>query len=124
MAMKIIVTHSIGFNFKEELYRPIRSSVLNTEHNFYLPQETGKEKITKEMVRNSDLIFAEVSYPSTGQGIELGWANIFNTPIVCFYKSGTKPSNALKYVATSFVEYLNEKDLIDKLTNFLKNTFK
>lgn len=119
--MKIIVTHSSGFDFKKELYEPIRSSTLNTEYDFYLPQETGAEKITDDAIKNSNLVFAEVSYPSTGQGIELGWANIFKIPIVCFYKSGTRYSSALGYITTNFIEYSNEKDLLEKLESFLSN---
>src|SRR3989344_9590701 len=122
--MNIVVTHSSGYNFKDELYKPIRDSVLNTQHNFFLPQEKERERITEDMIQNADWVFAEVSYPSTGQGIELGWANIFNTPIVCFYKSGMKPSSAIKHITNTFIEYLDERDLVDKLTNFLKNTFK
>lgn len=119
--MKIIVTHSSGFEFKEKLYRPIRESVLNKEHSFLLPQEKGEEGVTKELIQNADLVFAEVSYPSTGQGIELGWANVFNTPIICFYMADCKPSNSIKYVSKNLIEYSDEKDLIDKLTDFLKN---
>ncbi len=118
--MKIIVTHSSGFDFKKELYEPIRSSLLNSKHDFYLPHENPEEKVTKEMIQGADLVFAEVSYPSTGQGIELGWANIFETPIVCFHKSGTKPSSALNYVTSTFIEYSDTEDLVAKLSNYLK----
>ncbi len=119
--MNIIVTHSSKFDFKEKLYKPIRESALNNEHSFLLPQEKGEEGVTKELIQNADLVFAEVSYPSVGQGIELGWANIFNTPIVCFHMESTKPSNSLKYVTKELISYSDEKDLIDKLTDFLKN---
>jgi hypothetical protein len=119
--MKIIFTHSSGFDFKENLYKPIRNSVLNSEHNFLLPQEKGEEGVTKELIQNADLVFAEVSYPSTGQGIELGWANIFNTPIVCFHMEDRKPSNSIKYVTKDLVSYKDENDLIYKLGEVLKN---
>jgi hypothetical protein len=118
--MNIIVTHSSGFDFKNELYKPIRESVLNSEHNFHLPQEKAEEGVTKELIKNADLVFAEVSYPSTGQGIELGWANILETPIVCFHQAGKKPSNSLKYVTKNLIEYSSGEDLIQKLTDFLK----
>jgi hypothetical protein len=117
--MNIIVTHSSKFDFKNEVYKPIRESALNTEHHFYLPQEKAEEGITKEMIQNADLLFAEVSYPSTGQGIELGWADIFKTPIVCFYQSGKTPSNSIKYVSKNWIEYADGPDLIEKLSNFL-----
>lgn len=119
--MKIIVTHSSKFDFKNEVYKPIRESVLNTEHDFYLPQEKAEEGVTKDMIKDADLVFAEISYPSTGQGIELGWANVFETPIVCFYQAGKKPSSSIKYVSKSWIEYTDGKDLIEKLSVFLSS---
>ncbi len=117
--MKIIVTHSSGWDFIEKLYKPIRNSDLNNQHSFLLPQEKEEEGVTKELIQNADLVFAEVSYPSTGQGIELGWANIYNTPIVCFHMQDHKPSNSIKYVSKNLISYTNEQDLINKLREFI-----
>ena len=43
--MKIFVTHSSDINVHEDLYKPIRESHFNFEHEIKLPQETGKETI-------------------------------------------------------------------------------
>ncbi len=81
----------------------------------------GMEKITKALIKNADLVFAEVSYPSTGQGIELGWADMMGKKVVYFYKSGTKPSGALKNLTDNFIEYKDGGDLVAKLSEELKN---
>lgn len=118
--MKIYVTHSTSFDFKNELYKPLRESELNKLHEIILPHEnTNSQFSSKEFMKACNLIFAEVSYPSTGQGIELGWANMVNVPIVCFYKKGMKYSGAIKAVCNDFLEYEDEKDLIKKITEFL-----
>lgn len=114
--MKIFVPHSSNFDFKNELYLPIRNSVLNRQHTFILPQEHGKEQITKDVIKNCDLVLAEVSYPSTGQGIELGWATIFNVPVICIYKEGQTYSSSLNFITNRFISYKNSTDLITKLT--------
>lgn len=119
--MKIFVAHSSNFNFKEELYKPLRESALNTQHEIFLPQENGKEVVTKETIKNSDVVVAEVSYASTGQGIELGWADVFGVPIVCIYKEGSKISGSLQFITKEFIIYKNKEEMVDKLSEALNN---
>jgi len=112
--MKIYVAHSRNFDFKKELYEPIRQSSLNDEHAFVLPHETSEESFnSKDFLKNeADLLIAEVSEPATGLGIELGWADSYEVPIVCIYRVGSKVSGSLKVVSKNFVEYSNSKELI------------
>jgi hypothetical protein len=119
--MKIYVSHSKDFDYLNQLYKPIRESDLNTEHEFFLPHENGRSVNTKEIIKESDLILAEVSFPSIGQGIEVGWAEILNVPILCMYKETVKFSGSLKHVTNKFISYTNEEDFITKLTVFLSN---
>lgn len=118
--MKIFIAHSSNSDFKNELYKPLRESVLNNEHEILLPQEKGKEIITKDIIKNLDVFIAEVSYPSTGQGIELGWADIFNIPIICIFKEGSKTSKSLRHVTDNFISYKDSEDMVDKLKGVLK----
>lgn len=120
--MKIFVAHSSNYDFRNELYVPLRKSSLDDKHKIALPQEKGKEVITKDIIKNQDLVIAEVSHASTGQGIELGWANIYNVPIVCVYKKGSRPSNSLKFITDNFVEYNDPEDLVEKIEKFIKET--
>ncbi len=119
--MKIYVAHSRSFDFKKELYEPIRQSSLNDEHTFVLPHETSDEPFnSKEYLKNdADLLIAEVSEPATGLGIELGWADTYEVPIVCIYRKGSKVSGSLKVVSKNFVEYSNSKELISEIQRIL-----
>ena len=119
--MRIYVAHSRGFNFQEELYAPLRQSHLNQEHTITLPHEKSEESFnTKEAIRNKyDLLIAEVSYPSTGLGIELGWADSFNIPIIGVYKKNSKVSSSIKSLTKNLIEYSNPEELIQKIEDLL-----
>ena len=118
--MKTYVTHSTSFDFKNKLYKPVRESQLNQNNEITLPHENSNEQFnSKEYMKDCDLILAEVSFPSTGQGIELGWANLYAKRIICFYKQGTKPSGSLKVLTSEIFEYESSEDLISKLNNII-----
>lgn len=119
--MKIYVSHPKDFDFKTELYEPLKSSGLAAE--FIFPHENSSDSFnSKELFEKHlcDLVLAEVSLPATGQGIELGWANILKIPIICFYKSGTTPARSLKVITDRIIEYEDAPDLVNKLTKELR----
>jgi nucleoside 2-deoxyribosyltransferase len=118
--MKIFVTHSSSFDFEGELYAPLRGSALAGKHQFIFPHENGSEENTRDIIRGCDVVFAEVSYPSTGSGIELGWADSFQKPIVCVYKNGSTPSAALLGVVKALFPYSTAVDLLEKLESELE----
>jgi len=119
--MKIYLAHSRDFDYKKDLYDPIRQSSLNQKHNFVLPHESTNEPFdSRSFLKNSaDLIIAEVSRPTTGLGIELGWADVFNVPIVCIYRKGSRLSGSLKVVTDNFIEYSTHKELIDGIERII-----
>lgn len=115
--MKIYVSHSSCYDYQNELYEPIRKSELNKQHEIILPHEyTTKQFNSKEYLKNCNLIVAEVSYPSTGQGIELGWANTYTVPIACIHKKEAKPSGSLYVISEAFIGYENSEDMIQKIS--------
>lgn len=119
--MKIYVSHSGGFDYKNELYAPLKTSGLDAE--FIFPHENSSNSFnSKELFEKHlcDLVLAEVSLPATGQGIELGWADMFKIPILCVYKQNSKIAGSLKIITQDFIEYSDSTDLINKLTTFLK----
>jgi nucleoside 2-deoxyribosyltransferase len=118
LIMKIYVIHSTSFDFAKELYEPLKNSEIYNRHTWYLPYEM-QEKDSKELIKNCDLIIAEISYPSTGSGIELGWANSFNKPIICFYKKGEKYSTSIRYISNQIAEYESSNNMIQKLENII-----
>ena len=116
--MKIYITHSSGFDYKNELYKVLRGSVLNQEHEIYLPHE-GEVKNTKEEIRNSEVVVAHISGPSTGQGIELGWATDFGKRVIVVYKTGAVVPGSIQMITKEILEYSDEEDLIVKLNSVL-----
>ena len=118
--MKVFLAHASDFDFKEKLYIPLRASALNTEYEFIFPQEDGKEEITKETIKGAMAFIADVSRPSTGAGIEMGWANAFSVPILCIYETGSVVSSSIDYVTKTRIEYNSSEDLIAKLSEALK----
>jgi hypothetical protein len=110
--MKIYIGHSREFDFKKELYKPLRK----LDHEFVFPHDNNHEPAnTPELLKTYDLMIAEVSFPSTGLGIELGWADLLNVPTIFIYKKGSKISGSLKVMKGKFIEYINEEDLVEKL---------
>ena len=118
--MKIYISHSSEYDYINKIYNPIKSSNLIKSNIFFLPHE-DKIVNTKNIISKCDLVIAEVTLPSTGQGIELGWADYTKTPILCMYEKGTKISSSLKYITNEFIEYDSVEDMIKKIRDFIKN---
>ena len=119
--MKIYIGHSRAFDFITELYQPIKESSLVSKHEIIFPHEVPVEKNSKEIIKDCDLMIAEVSFPSTGLGIELGWASDAQCPILCISKQGSKVTSSLQFVCKNFIEYSGGEDMIEKLDQILKN---
>src|SRR3989339_720295 len=77
------------------------------------------EKFSKDIIKECVAVIAECSLPSTGQGIELGWASVYNIPIICIHEKGSKISSALHYVSDTFIEYSDKVEMIEKLQEYL-----
>lgn len=118
--MKIFVAHSSQFDFKNKLYPVLRESSLNTDHQILLPQENdSKDEITLEMIKSCDVLVAEVSAPSLGAGIEIGWANALKIPVIAVYEKGSQPSFSIDNAVDYRVEYGDGDDLVSKLKDVL-----
>ena len=120
--MKIYVGHSKRFDFKKDLYEPLRKSNLNENNEIIFPHERGDEPLnSKKIIKECKLMIAEVSYPSTGLGVELGWASDNKIPIICIYKKGSKIAGSLKIITNLFLEYLTEEEMISGINDFMIN---
>ncbi len=118
--MKIYISHSTHFDFKNLLYEPLKHSSMTAHHEFIFPHEqTDALYDSKTLFENHecDMVFAEVSFPSTSQGIELGWANAQHLPIVAFHKSTAEISNSLQKLCKKIVIY---EDTIEAAIDGLK----
>ncbi len=120
--MKIYVAHSNKWEFKEKLYKPLIESKIFKENDIFFPHdETNKNIKTKDIIKKADLMIAEISIPTTGLGIEIGWADDANTPILCIYQEGHQYSSTLKFITNNFIEYKDEIDMVNKIQEFLEN---
>lgn len=118
--MKIAVCHPKHFDYVLELYEPLRSSLLNSQHEIMLPHDPADKDVKlKDEIESADLVVAEVSLPGTGLGMSLGWADSAHKPIVCFYRTGSQTSSSMRYLSAELIEYADSDDLIEKLTEYL-----
>jgi glycosyltransferase involved in cell wall biosynthesis len=114
--MNIYISHSGAYDYENELYKPIKESELTKVHHFFLPHEPeNMDTDAKKELKHTDILVAESSLPSTGQGIELAQAEAAGVPIVCFYKIGSKPSSSLRFVTKELIEYKDGEDFLSKL---------
>lgn len=121
--MKIYISHKRNSSFEKELYEPLRNSELSKNHTFIFPHENNSQSLNvKEMFKSKecDLVIAEVSYPATGQGIELGWADIFEVPIVCIHKEDADISGSLSFITNKIVMYTDTENMIEDIEEIIR----
>lgn len=117
---KIYVSHSTSFDFKEKLYKPLKQL---KEFEFILPHEkSAMPRSSKDIIKTCSTLVAEVSVPSHGVGIEIGWADSFAIPIVFIFKKNSKISTSLKFLSNNFIEYDRVKNILPKLVETLRHT--
>lgn len=119
--MKVIVTHASSFDYEKEFYKPLKKAVEGTEYELVFPHIWHEQnKSAKEFINGADLVIGEVSYPSTGQGIEFGWADMLNVPILFLRKQSAKSSSSLKFLKGTHIEYSDERDLQMQVQKYLR----
>lgn len=113
--------HSTNYNYKAYLYDPIKASDLYRNHNIIFPHLNDEFADTKLIFKKGcDMFIAEVSLPSIGLGMELGWADCFKVPILCIYRYKSKLSSSLTAITSNFVGYDNSIDMVYKIEYFLR----
>lgn len=114
--MNVYISHSGNYDYENELYLPIKASELSATYHFFLPHEPENIDVDAiDELKQTDILIAEASLLSTGQGIELGQAYVAGVPIICFFKTGAKPSSSLRFVTNKLIEYKDTHDLLAKL---------
>ena len=111
---KVYVSHSRDFYFRKELYKPLREI---KGYELILPHEHSDELFSsKDFFRDGcDVLVVEASYKSTGMGIEIGWADAFDIPIIILYKKGCKLSGSVKSMSDRVIEYDSLEEMVKKL---------
>lgn len=114
--MKILVVHASSFDYQTELYEPLKQSTVMQQHTVIYPHDEENIEIeTNSHIPDTSLMIAEVSYPSTGAGIEIGLVQAAGIPTLFMYKAGTKPSGSLRFVKGKLIEYADSIDLVSKI---------
>lgn len=73
--MNVYISHSGAYDYENELYKPVRESELSQVYHFFLPHEPENIDVdAKDELKRTDMLVAEASLSSTGQGIELAQA--------------------------------------------------
>lgn len=120
--MRIYVSHSSKIDYKKDLYGPLRNADLAKRHEFLFPHERGLDLFpTRDLFNNKgcDLIFAEVSFPSHGQGVELGWAFDRGIRIIFAHKPEAKLSVVIPELSKEIFAYSTKEELVSKLSEYL-----
>lgn len=118
--MRIYIGDASSFNYQGKLYLPLKNVVFAKDHEFIFPHEKSNTAVySKSIIASSDLFITEVSFPSTGLGIELGWANDLGCEILCLHRLDSKPSDALNTICSDYIAYQNTNDMIEKLAHHL-----
>ena len=116
--MKIYLSHASSFDFQTELYKPLMASPLWNQHTIILPHASSYDPIkSKAIIEDCDFLIAEISYPSTGSGIELGWAHAAGVRVATLYRKDYKPSSSVKIVTHEIFSY---DDFLIGFENILK----
>lgn len=113
--MRIYFAHptSIGY---QELYATIRADEDLARHEVILPHESpDHENNPRDFYKTLDLVIAEVSAPSTGLGIELGWAHDDGVPVYAFHRTGTTPSSSIYSVIDHIATYSAPAELTSRI---------
>lgn len=116
--MIIQLWHTRDSDFQAELYNPLKGSSFFHEYEWILPHDWG-EVHSRESLKTVDTFIAEVSYPATWLGIELGFASLYGKKILCIYKKWSHISSSLKYLTEDFIEYDDTEDMVSKVWQFL-----
>ena len=121
MPYQIYVGHSRDpkYQYRLTLYAPLKA--LLQVHQVYFPHEQdGPPSInSEELLPKCQLMIAEVSYPSTGLGLELAWARTAKILVLCIHLTDCPPSSSVTSLFPHLLAYADEADLCEKIAQWI-----
>lgn len=121
MRYRIYIGHSRDerLHYQKELYTPLISSLDDDE--VIVPHEKGAEAQinSQNVLPTCHLMIAEVSYPSTGLGMELAWAKHAAVPVLCIYKNSCQPSSSVTNFFPHIISYESIDDMVKKVVRWI-----
>jgi 2'-deoxynucleoside 5'-phosphate N-hydrolase len=132
MKESLMILGSLPNNRTEEkLYESMVGICSKYAKIVFSPVDTVKFKGTDyqryeralQKVKDADLIIGEQTKPSTGQGIEIGYAITLKKQLLVVAKQGSKVSGLIKGcpAVRDILYYNSVEDLETKLSKFLEN---
>ena len=94
----------------------------NYDFTFLLDQSNYLPN-TKELIKSYDAVVAEISYPSIGTGIEIGWADAFRVPLILIHKEDFRPAPYYNDLSKDIIKYVSTKDMLIKLDKVFQTVF-
>lgn len=119
--MKIFVAHASAFDYEQKLYAPLRAFAKAEGHEVVLPHEQGETWNTHDAIASSDVFILEASVPSTGAGIEAGWAHAAGIPIIALHEKESAPSTVVPLIARMVISYESQEDLVAQVSTALSS---
>lgn len=117
----VYLAHSSKFDFKNKLYEPIKRSKIGNLYDFiYLMDNPGNLPNTKEMIQTCQAVIGEISYPSIGAGIEIGWADAFDIPLILIHNHSYNPPEYYKTFSSYLLKYDDPERIPEILVTPLK----
>ncbi len=107
--MKIYLAHSSNGDYFNNFYKPILEDS-ELSKIMVLPHIDEEYIHNRDYYKDFDLVIAEVSIPSIGTGIELGFFYDEKIPIYCIYQDNY--SKSLHAITDKIIKYNNIVDVI------------
>lgn len=132
MEKSILITGTVlsASSNSTEIYEKLVKICKDIYDNVFSPLDTMNfkgndfERYSRamELLQNTSIIIAEMSIPSTGQGMELQEAIRLNIPIIVIAKNGSKVSGLVKGSGKvkSILYYDNIEDIKEELIKQIK----
>ena len=118
--MRIYVAHATNYDYVNEIYKPIREDNDLKKYDIILPHEEVNFIHNRDYYNNFDIAICEVSSPSIGLGIELGFLSDSNVNIYCLYKKGNNYSQSILAITKDIIEYSDKDDFITKIKSIIE----
>ncbi len=113
--MKIYVAHSTNSDYINDIYKPIKAANELKMYEIIFPHEEDNYLHARDYYNDFSLAICEISNPSTGLGIELGFLYDSKVPIYCFYKHGKDYSKSIAAITDNIYEYSDTVDFVKKV---------
>ncbi len=122
MKPQIYIAPSTKYDFQRELYQPLKDSTLPETYDLFYPHDkTGNPTNSRELIKNYWAVVAEISYPSTGAGIEIGWADAFEVPLIFIHQEDFEPSSYYYDMTEHVLSYEDSEEMVNKLMYSLRS---